>query len=176
MVIVRDVIATADVNLTDETVWLSEQHSLASNSSRYAVQATKPTQIPVGTLTYNGFARISTIQPEFVSTGTSYGERNTTLQGPAQLIIDPSQNLGALGASFAGNINMLEGFTSSLDITIDNIQSDGYMTGSGFYTSSAGANYGGDSVFIGSLSGPNSEEFVGIVSGGNHTGQLIGSR
>lgn len=176
MVIVQDIIASADVNLNDETVWIAEQHSLASNSSRYAVEATKPSQIPTGILTYNGFARISTVRPDFVSTGTSYGKTNTTLQGPAQLIVNPNQNIGTLSASFSGSINVAESFTSSLNISIDNIQNDGYMTGAGSYTSSSGSDYGGTSVFVGTLAGPNAEEFVGIVSGGNHSGQLIGSR
>lgn len=176
LVIVRDVITSADVNLNDETVWISESYSIASNSSRYAVQATKPIQVPVGIFTYNGFARISTVKPEFVSSGTSYGRSNTTVQGPTQLTIDPSQNLGALSASFSGAINQSESFSSSLNITINNIENDGYMTGSGSYTSSAGNSYGGESVFVGALSGPNAEEFVGIVTGGNHNGQLIGKR
>jgi hypothetical protein len=174
--ILFDSVLNPDTNIQDDTVWIEQGSSSGTSSPRYAVQGPKPNNIPLGTFTYDGYARVTTNIPTIAGAFGYAGSRSTSLQGPAQLVLDTNNPTGILTANFSGNINQGALYTSTLRVGITDLQTDGYMTGTGSYITNAGANYDGTSVFVGSLTGSTAQEFVGISVGPNHSAQLIGSR
>jgi hypothetical protein len=100
--ILYDAVINPDTNIQDDTVWIEQGGSRGTSSPRYAVQGSKPNTVPLGTFTFDGFARVRTNIPTIVTAGGYYGSKSTSLQGPAQLVLDTNNPTGILTANFSG--------------------------------------------------------------------------